>query len=80
MQQHRQAAGGRVLADLGLRFRQVEGYHELLELDAGDPGHQPAAQRPRRVVLVADHKGEVGHASSPKLSHRLPAAHFGRQS
>ena len=34
MQQHRHAAGRRVLADRGLRLGQVERDHDLLELDA----------------------------------------------
>ena len=78
MQQHRHAARRRVLADRRLRLGQVERHHDLLEVDAGDPGHQPAAQRPRRVVLVADHQREVGHSPSPVTS--LASRHFGRQS
>ena len=62
-----------VLLHRGLRLGQVERHHDLLELDAGGLGHQPAAQRPRGIVLVADHQREVGHTPS------LPAPHFGRQ-
>ena len=38
--------------------------HHLLELEAGEPRQQPAAQRPRRVVLAADRKRGLGHAAA----------------
>ena len=45
-------------------------HEDFLELEIHEPGEQPPAQRPRRIVLAADAQSGLGHiARSPCRAH-----------
>ncbi len=65
--------------DLGARRRIFRRHQHFLELQAREPGQQPAAQRPGRIGLAADgQRGLRHHASSaPRASARCIVCSIG---
>src|SRR5579859_1655324 len=72
MMQDRQPPARRIAQDLGLGRRLVERDHHLVEIESGRLQHQPRAERPARIVLIAEIDREVGHeiTSFPQMSGR----------
>ena len=61
VRQTRDQERGRQQQQLGARARIIERHQNLVELQAAQLAHQPAAQAPGRVVLAGDGEGGLGH-------------------
>ena len=62
--QHR----GREDQQFRARGRIGDGQHVFGEVEAGELGQQPAAQRPRRIILAADGEPRLGQSEPPSHS------------
>src|ERR1700730_2320348 len=67
MREARDEARGRQQQQLGPVRRVVNRYHLLDEFEAGHSAQEPAAKRPRGIILAADGENGLGHRRVPPL-------------